>query len=112
MTLPTKERLARAMEAENTAAHMRGVGDAIPERLIRQAREGRWDDYESPLMTPMIALVTLLRATGNEAFAERVIAGEFDGSLEEGRRWIERETGEVSEIADVLGLRGTKEPRR
>lgn len=93
-TLSTKERLAQAIEARRAKAieakEGNGHGLAV-QRMIQRAREGYYDDYESPLATPMINLVNDLRAVGFGDLAERAIDGEFDGTKEEGEAWMKRE---------------------
>ena len=79
--MTTKDNLALALE------------EAGLSWMARKAREGYYDDFESPLATPIIQLVLDLRARGKryEALAERAMGGEFDGSLEESTVWFERE---------------------
>ncbi len=80
--LPTKEKLARALEAEN---------DPRLALLISRARQGYYDDYESELIAPTVTLVADLRGLGFEELAKRVIDGEFDGTEEESKAWFEEE---------------------
>lgn len=80
--LPTKERLARALEALN---------DPKLEGIIQRARRGDYDDYESTLEMPQHALIIALTVVGHNDFAARVINGEFDGTKEEAEAWYERE---------------------
>lgn len=84
-SLPTKERLARAMEQA-----------MCPVPLIAAARAGRYDDYESDLAMPLVELVGELRALGQHALAERVVAGEFDGTKEESDAWAASPEGRAA----------------
>ena len=78
--MTTKERLGKALEEAGA-----------PKSMIEMARAGEYDDFESNSMTPQIDLVRDLRAEKMEAFAERVINGEFDATKEEAEDWFERE---------------------
>lgn len=75
----TKERLAQVLHAVGLFA-MEG-----------KAREGYYDDVESPLATPIVQLVTDLRALGRDDLAGRAISGEWDATKEEGNDWFQRE---------------------
>ena len=80
MTEPTTEKLARALE------QLPGV----PQMMIDQARSGIYDDYKSPLDFPLSQLLKDLGRIGTPAaaaFADRVKAGEFDGTREEAEAW-------------------------
>lgn len=77
--LPTKEKLAQELEK---LPPVNGL-----ERLVKRARAGMYDDYESPLATPQMQLVEDLRQIGQQGFVHRVIDGEFDGTREEARAW-------------------------
>ena len=96
--LPTKERLARALETEN---------DPRLAPLVVRARQGYYDDYESELAAPIITLVADLRGLGLEAFAQRVIDGEFDGIPEESEAWFQKEGKHY-----LLSELGHKAPKR
>lgn len=50
-----------------------------PPSTVKQARAGRWSDFSSPLATPKMDLVEMLRTDGHEDLAKRVMDGEFDG---------------------------------
>lgn len=84
--IPTKEKLARAIEARkgNTV-------DTRVDRMIRLARQGHYDSYESELTTPIIELVNALRNVGYTDLAQRAINGDFDGTVEEGKAWMSKE---------------------
>lgn len=84
--LPTKERLAQAIEKR--------AGDQpgqFVRQMIQRARAGYYDDFESELAAPMMKLVEDCRAMGFTDLAQRVIDGEFDGTREEGDAWFQRE---------------------
>lgn len=76
-----------------------------PGWMVDRARRGYYDDFESPIATPQIHLYKDASASGLTQICAMVRNGDFDATLEEGDRWIERQTGEVSEIIDKLGLR-------
>jgi hypothetical protein len=96
MPEPTTEKLARALEAI----------PAIPREMVQHARDGRYDDFKSPLTFPEITLVAELQAVaGNKSLprsvrqeinrmAQRVINGEFDATPEESRAWAESPDGQ------------------
>ena len=75
-TLRTKEKLAQVL-------HARGLFD-----MERAARAGRFDDFESESATPIVDLVTALRATGHEDLANRAIEGEWDSTAVESEAWV------------------------
>ena len=74
---------------EKLAEALRQAG--APEAMINRARNGYYDDYESPLVAPITQLVQDARGQGIPEIAERAIAGEFDGTPEEGAAWWQRE---------------------
>lgn len=74
----TKERLAQVL-------HAAGLFD-----MEREARAGRYDDYESESATPIIDLVMALEAAGRHDLAERARNGEWDGTKEEGEAWYQQ----------------------
>lgn len=85
--LPTKEKLARAIEEK--------VGKGVPtnhvKALIKRARAGYYDEFDGELATPLIQLVADLRQAGWPEMAQRVINGDFDASKEEADAWFARE---------------------
>jgi len=83
--IPTKERLARAMEEA-----------LCPVQMIASARAGLYDDFESNLALPTMHLVAELRAIGQHALVARVIDGEFDGTKEEADAWAASEDGQAT----------------
>ena len=77
--MKTKEKLAQVLRSE-------GLFD-----LEKKAREGYYDDFESPLATPIVQLVHDLRERDREDLAVRAINGEWDGTLEEAEEWYKKE---------------------
>jgi hypothetical protein len=77
--LSTKERLAQVLHAEGLF------------EMERSARAGRFDDFESESATPIVDLVTHLRAAGRNDLAARAMVGEFDSTKEEAEAWYQRE---------------------
>lgn len=85
--MPTKERLALAIEAQYIGKKF----DPRVSQMIRRARRGYYDDYESEIGLPLHALISDLHRVGFNDLAQRVMDGEFDGSKEEGEAWMEKE---------------------
>lgn len=97
--IPTSERLAQILHAE-------GLFD-----MEKKAREGYYDDYKSPLETPIVQLVRDLQTLADNfqgrgvnaertserlrKLARRAMDGDFDGTKEEGDAWWQKEGGEV-----------------
>ncbi len=71
-------KLVAALEAENSPRL---------KRMIKQAKEGYYHEYDSNHNFPLIALVMDLVAYGFPNLAERVKEGEFDASREEIEMW-------------------------
>lgn len=82
--LPTTERLAIALEKAD-----------CPAEMIARAREGYYDDFKSPLATPIVQLVNDLRVLGHESLVQRAINGEFDATPEESEAWYQAEGRDV-----------------
>jgi hypothetical protein len=76
----TKERLACTLEKAGA-----------PLIMVNAARSGRYDDFESESVTPIVDLVNDLRAFGLHDLAHRAMNGEFDGTKEEAEAWYQRE---------------------
>lgn len=55
--------------------------------MAKRAREGYYDDYRSPLATPIMQLVQDLQACGQNELANRAVNGEWDGTREEAEAW-------------------------
>lgn len=94
MTIPTKERLAQAIEARYDVKPNPMIERRV-QRMIRAARAGQYDDYESELVAPTSQLVADLRYVAFYDLALRVIDGEFDCTKEEGEAWMQREGWEL-----------------
>lgn len=75
----TTEKLAQALHAEGLLG------------MEEKAREGYYDDFKSPLATPIMQLVTDLRSRNKVDLAERAMNGEFDSTKEEAEEWFSRE---------------------
>jgi len=73
--------------AEDLKAH------GAPEEMIRKAVDGYYDDYESPLATPIIQLVLDCEKLGGNlrGLAIKARNGEYDGTKEEAKAWFNRE---------------------
>jgi hypothetical protein len=85
MTEPTTEKLAKAL---------REAGASLA--MIIRAKDGYYDDYRSPLATPMMQLYADLMAEGKRDLAERVAAGEFDATKEEADAWAASPEGQAT----------------
>ena len=81
----TSERLAEAMEACGGSGHPTLKG------MIRKARLGYYDDYETWIATPQLTLIADLQHAGFTDMVRRVKAGEFEATKEEARAWFDRE---------------------
>lgn len=78
--METRQRLAAAIrEAATEPRH---------ERLAKRAEEGYYDDFLSPLATPITQLVRDAAQMGLHGIAERARSGEFDGTREEADAWF------------------------
>lgn len=55
--------------------------------MAKKAKEGYYDDFRSPLATPIAQLVVDLFDVKAVDLAERAMAGEWDGTREEAERW-------------------------
>ena len=85
--IPTSERLAQALEAENTP---------LLAGMIIKARQGYYDDYKSPLAFPITQLIDDLRGWGFTSLVCRAVAGEFDSTKEEAEAWANSPEGVAS----------------
>lgn len=99
----TTEILARALEALN---------DPVIEPIISKARAGYYHDFLSPLDDPPAKLIEHLRSAGHDAFAQRVIDGEFDASAAESRQWAASAEGKATFAALVPGAASTNRGSR
>lgn len=78
--MSTKERLAKELEA-----------NSAPEWMVKNARNGMYDDFESVSATPIGLLVADCRKAGLGPLAQRAMDGEFDSTKEEAEAWYQRE---------------------
>lgn len=85
--VPTSERLARVLEAR---------GNPKLARMIALTREGHYDDFRSPLATPIYQLVRDLIQNGEHELAERAKAGEFDATPAEAAAWVQSGEGQAA----------------
>ena len=76
-SIPTTERLARALEAAGA-----------PQDMIARARGGYYDDFKSQEIFPIRTLVEHANLHSLYDIAERAKQGEFDGTKEEGDEWM------------------------
>jgi hypothetical protein len=78
--MSTKEKLVKELEANNA-----------PEWMVKNARNGMYDDFETTLPTPLSQLVTDCRKAGLVDVALHAMRGDFDASPEEAEAWYQRE---------------------
>jgi hypothetical protein len=84
--------------SDKLAAALREAG--APGIMIGRAEHGYYDDYKSHLAMPLHQLVVDARQHKLEDIAKRAIAGEFDGTKEEGDEWAASPEGQaiISEL--------------
>ncbi len=95
--IPTKERLARALEE---------LKDPNLMLIIGLARQGKYDDYQSDLENPQQALINTMREFGHSDYISRIYQGEFDATFAEGKVWadqVRRDDPEIDEILTAFG---------
>ena len=102
--LPTKERLARELEAAGA-----------PPAMVTYARMGGYDDYESDSPVPITDLVHDLVAVGADspaltAIMDRAREGAFDATRAEADAWRASADGRATFLS--LFHRGAPPPRR
>lgn len=104
--LPTKERLAR---------HLRWIGLTL---LAARAQDGEFSDFDSDHATPKIVLLkelqrVLLKAKRKgqvekrkriEDLVKHVKGGEYDDTKAESDAWAAKQTGEIRDTLDRMGL--------
>jgi hypothetical protein len=78
--------------AEYLAAALRSAG--APDDMIDKARDGYYDDYRSPLATPITQLVGDAVSFGLAEIAERARRGDFDATREEADAWARSPDGQ------------------
>jgi len=69
--------------------------------MYARALLGYYDDFQSPLSFPKIALVDQLEAIAMHDFACRVIAGEFDATRQEAEAWFREKRDRLREWKDI-----------
>ena len=86
-----------------------GVARAVRRSIVKRLREGHYDEFSDVCLLdmPLVTLTGDLRSYGLETFAKRVVSGDYDADLEDSTHWAERQTGEVSDLVDALGMRNT-----
>ena len=89
MTIPTTERLARALEELN---------DPKLSEMVAKARAGYYDDFKSDLAQPLTTLYMDLMDVGHPEMAQRVVDGEFDSTKEEAEAWMEAEGRDILKL--------------
>lgn len=118
----SKEKLAQALQQEYDKAIVTCETKYIMiiSGMIKQAGEGYYSDYDSPLATPCIQLVKDLTDIGLIELAERAKNGEFDATKEESDEWYQREGRALlleiargnEEVANTLFGKLSKEERQ
>ena len=78
--MKTKDRLVRDLKLFNA-----------PGKMVEYARNGFYDDYESPIATPIIQLVKDCLDNGINEVADKAKNGDYDGTLEEGNEWMAKD---------------------
>jgi hypothetical protein len=58
--------------------------------MEKKARDGYYDDYDSPLSMPIHQLVNDLNARGALDLAQRAMNGAFDATKEEAEEWFKK----------------------
>ena len=99
-TKPTTERLGDELEAAGA-----------PKEMVERARSGYYDDFKSPLATPIVQLVTDCRNAGLQAIARRAMEGEFDSTRDEAEEWARSEEGRAV-TSELLYKKGGGKWRR
>lgn len=93
---PTSERLARELDRAG-----------LPASMVEAARNGRYDEYKSPLAFPLIQLVDDLRKAGDPGnLVQRVMNGDFDCTKEESDAWAASPEGQAAFRSLTEGLGG------
>lgn len=99
---PTTERLAKALgQLKPQTNKLRS--------MIKKAKEGYYDDYKSPIATPLVQLAVDIEDAGHPEFVARIVAGEFDGTKEESDAWAASPEGRAT-FAELLGGNQKREP--
>jgi hypothetical protein len=91
--LPSWERLARFLEREDAPAFM-----------VERARAKHYSDFDSTLTTPCVQLIKDAKALNLYRVVNAAKQGLFDATKKESDDWAARQTGEVKDIIDGMGL--------
>ncbi|MBO2461553.1 hypothetical protein [Actinomadura violacea] len=83
-----------ATSTEILVAALTDAGDPKLAPLIERAKTGYYNDFQSPLVSPIMELVKDLRKAGHHDLARRAIDGEFDGTKEESDAWAASPEGQ------------------
>lgn len=62
-----------------------------PAFMLRKAREGQYNDFQSDSATPIMDLVRDAAAANLKGVAEAARLGKYDGTRSEGNAWFNRE---------------------
>ncbi len=73
----TRDKLVRDLKANNA-----------PAKMIEFAEYGFYDDYDSPIATPIMRLVADCETAGLEKLALSAKNGEYDATKEEAEEWF------------------------
>lgn len=65
-----------------------------PPAMIKRAESGYYDDYLSPLVTPIMQLVQDANSLGLRQIAQRARNGDFDGTSEDAEAWAKSKEGQ------------------
>src|SRR5436305_393387 len=92
--IPTSEKLAQILELAQA-----------PSRMVARARMGYYDDFKSPIATPIVQLVQDAQRHELYAIAERAKQGEFDAASWEAQEWAKSAEGQETFQQLVKGAR-------
>lgn len=92
--IPTSEKLAQVLELTQA-----------PSQMIVRARAGYYDDYKSPLATPIVQLVQDALAHSLYDIAERAKRGEFDAQDWEADAWAKSAEGQETFKSFFKGMK-------
>lgn len=90
--MKTKEKLAEDLRKANA-----------PDDMVQRALQGYYDDYESPLATPIHRLVNDAIEWGLMDIANKARNGDYDGTKEESEAWL-NSNPEMKDIIDSFNL--------
>ena len=77
--MKTKDRLAKDLSAAGA-----------PLSMVRKAKAGYYDDYETTLAAPQNQLITDCLNVGLGDIAQKAIEGKYDGSADESSHWLKK----------------------